>query len=197
MLLGEKASPEVVRSGTERATISAVFEPDSVSEKAIARILESNGLDASDESLILRREILTGGKGRVFVNNQPATVAVLKQLAPHLATIHAQNETLMSSDAQSRLALLDSYAGIDSESLAKAFETWNSLRSHIAELERGEQGRQQMVDLWVFQKREIEEAHLQAGEDAQLETEKRVLANAEKIHSAAMNGFDLLYESEN
>ena len=197
LLLGEKASPEVVRSGTERATISAVFEPDSVSEKAIARILESNGLDASDESLILRREILTGGKGRVFVNNQPATVAVLKQLAPHLATIHAQNETLMSFDAQSRLALLDSYAGIDSESLAKAFETWNSLRSHIAELERGEQGRQQMVDLWVFQKREIEEAHLQAGEDAQLETEKRVLANAEKIHSAAMNAFDLLYEGEN
>ena len=197
LLLGEKASPDVVRSGTERATISAVFEPDSLSERAISQILESNGLDASDESLILRREILTGGKGRGFINNQPAIVAVLKQLAPHLATIHAQNETLLSFDAQSRLALLDSYAGIEPESLAKAFETWNSLHNHIAELERGEQGRQQMVDLWAFQKREIEEAHLQPGEDEQLETEKRVLANAEKIHSAAIKAFDLLYEGEN
>ena len=197
LLLGEKASPEVIRSGSERATISAIFEPDSASEKAIAQILEANGLDASDDSLILRREIANAGKGRVFVNNQPATVAVLKQLAPHLATIHAQNETLLSFDAQSRLALLDSYAGVELDGLTNAFEKWNSLRGRITDLEQGEQGRMQMVELWAFQKREIEEARLLPGEDEQLETEKRVLANAEKIHSAAMNAFDLLYEGEN
>ena len=69
----------------------------------------------------MRREIATGGKGRVFVNNQPATVAVLRQLAPHLATIHAQNESLLSFDAPARLALLDSFAGSELEAVATAF----------------------------------------------------------------------------
>ena len=61
-------------------------------------------------------------------------------------------------------------------------------------MEHGEQDRLRLVDLWIFQKREIEEARLQSGEDDRLETEKRVLANAEKIYNAAMNAFDLLYE---
>jgi len=197
LLLGGKASPEVVRSGTDRATISAVFDPDVSAENAVCRILENNGLDSSDDPLIIRREISTGGKGRVFVNNQPATVAVLKQLAPYLATIHAQNETLLSFDAASRLALLDAYAETQLSTVAKKFESWNSLRIHLDELQRGEQDRLQVVDLWAFQKREIEAARLQPREDELLETEKRVLANAEKIHSAAMNAFDLLYEGEN
>ena len=65
---------------------------------------------ADEPQLILRREIAAGGKGRVFVNNQPATVAVLKQLAPHLAVIHAQNEAVLAFDDASRLALLDAFA---------------------------------------------------------------------------------------
>ena len=68
--------------------------------------------------------------------------------------------------------------------------------SRIEELEHGEQDRLRLVDLWMFQKREIEEAKLQPGEDERLETEKRVLANAEKIYNAAMQAFDLLYEGD-
>src|SRR5207302_6833562 len=68
------------------------------------------------------------------------------------------------------------------------------IRTRIEDLERGEQDRLRLVDLWTFQKREIDEAHLQSGEHEHLETEKRVLANAEKIYNAAMNAFDLLYE---
>src|SRR5258708_24881809 len=81
LLMGEKGSPDLVRSGAERAVLSAVFEVESQSEKLVSRILEHNGIDSDESSLILRREI--AAKGRVFVNNQPATVAVLKQLAPH------------------------------------------------------------------------------------------------------------------
>src|SRR6202008_3234384 len=112
LLLGDKASTDVVRGGAERAVISAVFEAEALAEKSLSKILEANGLDEPDDgSFILRREIAVGGKGRVFVNNQPATVAVLRLLAPHLATIHAQNESILSFDAPTRLALLDAYAG--------------------------------------------------------------------------------------
>ena len=195
LLLGEKASSEVIRSGADRAVISAVFEAESTAGKDLATIFEANGLDESEDgSLILRREIAAGGKGRVFVNNQPATVAVLRQLSPHLATIHAQNESILSFDGPARLELLDAFAGNPLEPVEAAFAAWKKIRTHIEELERGEQDRLRLVDLWVFQKREIEQARLESGEDERLEAEKRVLANAEKIYNAAMNAFDLLYE---
>jgi DNA repair protein RecN (Recombination protein N) len=195
LLLGEKASGGVIRTGADRAVISAVFEAEAASEMPLAKILESNGLDESDDgSLILRREIASGGKGRVFVNNQPATVAVLRQFAPYLAIIHAQNESMLSFDGPARLALLDSFAGNQLEPVGAAFSAWRQIRTRIEDLEHGEQDRLRLVDLWTFQKREIEDAKLQPGEDEQLETQKRVLANAEKIYNAAMNAFDLLYE---
>ena len=197
LLLGEKASTEVIRTGADRAVISAVFECDADPEISIASVLERNGLDESEDgSLIVRREISAGGKGRVFVNNQPATVAVLRQLAPHLAIIHAQNESMLSFDPPARLKLLDGFAGCDLDPSVGAFAAWNAIRNRIQELEHGEQDRLRLVDLWSFQHREIEEAKLQAGEDDQLETEKRVLANAEKIYTAAMQAFDLLYEGD-
>ena len=192
LLLGEKASSEIIRSGTDKAVVAAVFEAEN--SRAVEQVLEANGLDAEDASLILRREISAGGKGRVFINNQPATVAVLRQLAPHLASIHAQNETLLSFDAQARLALLDSYAGSDMSATAETFSQWKSIAHRIHELEQNEQDRLRLLDLWTFQKKEIEDAKLQPGEDEGLETEKRVLANAEKIYSSAMQAFDLLYE---
>jgi DNA repair protein RecN (Recombination protein N) len=196
LLLGDKASSDVIRTGTERAVVAAVFESDGTAARSIEGILETNGLDGENGSLILRREIASGGKGRVFINNQPATVAVLKQIAPHLAVIHAQNESIVNFDAAARQDLLDAYAGVELTDVAGAFAHWKQIRGRIAELEQDEQDRMRLLDLWNFQCREIEEAHLRAGknEDEQLEAEKRVLANAEKIYGAAINAFDLLYE---
>jgi DNA repair protein RecN (Recombination protein N) len=194
LLLGEKASADVIRSGADRAVIAAVFEIEGAAEKAVEEIFETNGIDRADESIILRREIAAGGKGRVFVNNQPATVAVLRLLAPHLANIHAQSESILSFDATARLGLLDTYASTHLETTSEAFAKWKSIANRIEELEQGEQDRLRLVDLWSFQKREIEDAKLKQDEDERLEAEKRVLANAEKIYSAAMNAFDLLYE---
>jgi DNA repair protein RecN (Recombination protein N) len=192
LLLGGKASPDVVRFGAERAVVSSVFEIEADAEKAVSKILEENGMDADDAGLILRREIST--KGRVFVNNQPATVALLKQLAPHIASIHAQNESLVSFDAGVRLELLDQFTGIPLKPVQQAFDRWKQTKSRIDELQQGEQERLRLVDLWNFQKREIDEGKLRPGEDEQLEAQKRVLSNAEKIYSAAMHAFDLLYE---
>ncbi len=193
LLLGDKASSDAVRHGTERATISAVFDADS---PAIAAVLEANGIDSEDEQIILRREISTSGKGRVFINNQPATVTVLKQLAPHLAVIHAQNEAVLAFDAGSRLALLDSFGSCDDSSVVTAFEAWRQVRHRIADLERDEHDRLRMMDLWTYQRKEIADAHLQPEEDTKLESEKRVLANAERVHNAAMAAYDSLYEGE-
>jgi len=196
LLLGDKASTDIIRAGAERALISAVFAIDERTEKIVARILEANGIDPNDEdeSIILRREIAVGGKGRVFINNQPATVNVLRQLAPYLATIHAQNESILSFDAAARLDLLDAYVATQLDATSESFTSWKHIAQRIDELEHGEQDRLRLLDLWTYQKREIEDAKLHPGEDECLEAEKRVLANAEKIYSAAMNAFDLLYE---
>jgi DNA repair protein RecN (Recombination protein N) len=191
LLLGDKASGDAVRHGTEKAVVSAVFESDS---KALDAVLEENGLDADEAQLIVRREIAAGGKGRVFVNNQPATVTVLRLLAPHLAVVHAQNEAVLSFDGASRLALLDSFAGSDLTRVEDEFVEWNGIRNRIADLERDEQDRVRLLDLWSFQRKEIASANLQAGEDAKLEAEKRLLANSERILSAAMGAYDALYE---
>jgi DNA repair protein RecN (Recombination protein N) len=214
LLLGDKASSEVIRHGAEKAVVSAVFEAESLPHIApksrdasdavaarcvghpIQEILEQNGIDAGDGEIILRREIQAGGRGRVFVNNQPATVAVLKQLAPVLASVHAQNEAILGFDAAARLELLDAYAGVDGAPVAETYRAWKQLAQRIAELERDEQDRLRMLDLWSFQKKEIEAARLVAGEDETLEAKKRVLANAEKIYAAAMSAYDLLYEGE-
>lgn len=192
LLLGEKASTEMVRHGTEKAVVACVFESE---RPEVGRILEENGLDTDGGQLILRREILTSGKGRVFVNNQPATVAVLRQLARTLAVIHAQNESIISFDAAARLALLDSFANLSSDSVAAPFAKVKELREHITSLESGEQDRLRLLDLWQFQHKEIADARLELGEDERLETEKRVLANAEKLCSAAMGAYELLYDS--
>ena len=194
LLLGEKASSEAIRTGAERAVVAAVFESDGTAASSIEAILETNGLDSENGSLILRREIAAGGKGRVFINNQPATVAVLKQIAPHLAVIHAQNESIVNFDAAARQELLDAYAGVELKEVSGAFAHWKQIRGRIAELEQDEQDRMRLLDLWNFQCREIEQGRLRAGEDEQLEAERRVLANAEKIYGAAINAFDLLYE---
>jgi DNA repair protein RecN (Recombination protein N) len=191
LLLGDKASADAVRHGTEKAVVSAVFEVES---KALDAVLEENGVDASEEQLILRREIAAGGKGRVFVNNQPATVTVLRALAPHLAVIHAQNEAVLAFDAASRMALLDTFAACDLVPVAEGFATWNGIRNRIADLERNERDRLKLLDLWSFQRKEISGANLHSGEDTKLEGEKRVLANSERILSSAMGAYDALYE---
>src|SRR5215472_1852867 len=193
LLLGDKASTEMIRHGADKAVVSGVFD---VEEAALAKILEANGVDAEGGQIIVKREIAAGGKGRVFVNNQPATVALLRALAPALASIHAQNETILAFDEAARLSLLDAYAGHDLSDLAEKYAAWIAVRERLAQLDRDEQDRLRMADLWSFQKKEIEAARLLPGEDQKLETEKRVLANAEKLYGAATAAYQSLYEDD-
>ena len=191
LLMGGKSSAEVVRHGADKAVVSCVFESTSNAEN----ILEENGIDSGGNEVILRREILSTGKGRVFVNNQPATVAVLRQLAPELALVHAQSESLSSFDQAQQRILLDRFGGLSTDAVAEAHARWRSAQQKLDELLQGEQERLHNVDLWTYQQKEIEAARLVAGEDEALESEKRVLANAEKLYAAAIGAFERLYES--
>jgi DNA repair protein RecN (Recombination protein N) len=190
LLMGGKSSQEVVRHGAEKAVVACVFESTAGAEA----VLEENGIDAESNEIILRREILSSGKGRVFVNNQPATVAVLKQLAPELALVHAQSETQSSFDQVQQRILLDRFGGLSLDAVAEAHARWRDAQNKLDDLLQGEQDRLRMVDVWSYQRKEIDAAHLQAGEDEVLETEKRVLGNSEKLYAAAMGAFDELYE---
>jgi len=190
LLMGGKASAEVVRHGADKAVVACVFESTAGAET----ILEENGIDADGSEIILRREILATGKGRVFVNNQPATVAVLKLLAPELALVHAQSENLASFDQAQQRILLDRFGGLSTEAVGEAYARWRSAAAKLDAMVEGEQDRLRMVDLWSYQQKEIAEARLIAGEDEALETEKRVLANAEKLYAAAMGAFEQPYE---
>jgi DNA repair protein RecN (Recombination protein N) len=115
-------------------------------------------------------------------------------LAPELALVHAQTETLSSFDQAQQRILLDRFGTLSTEAVGAAHARWRDAAQKLDELLQGEQDRLRMVDLWTYQLKEIEAAHLEAGEDQTLETEKRVLGNAEKLYTAAMSAFDQLYE---
>jgi len=217
LLLGGKASSDVVRHGAEKAVVSCVFDTTVGAET----ILEENGIDVEGSEILLRREVSATGKGRVFVNNQPATVAVLKLLAPELALVHAQSETLSSFDQAQQRGLLDRFAGIHftgtknpdlkaklkarkdlslddaGDNTLAAYTLWRGARTDLDRLSSDEQERLRLADVWSFQLAEITDATIvSAQEDTELEAEKRILANAEKLYTAAMSANDLLYENE-
>jgi len=190
LLMGDKASSDMVRHGADKAVVACVFEGTAGAEAT----LEANGIDSEGPEIILRREILSNGKGRVFINNQPATVTVLRQLAPELALVHAQSETLGAFDQAQQRGLLDRFGNIFTENVAAVYAQWRAVQQKLDDLERDEQDRLRVVDLWSFQRKEIEGVNPSVGEDEALETERRVLSNAEKLYAAAMSAHELLYE---
>ncbi len=190
LLMGQKASSDIVRHGADKAVVACVFE----STPGADALLEENGLDPHGSEVILRREVLASGKGRVFVNNQPATVGVLRQLAPELALVHAQSETGGDFDEAQQRGLLDRFAGLSTEAVGAAYRHWRAVQARLRELEQEEQDRLRALDLWLFQHKEISSTSPMADEDAALETERRVLANSEKLLACSMSAHELLYE---
>jgi DNA repair protein RecN (Recombination protein N) len=115
-------------------------------------------------------------------------------LAPELALVHAQSETLSSFDQAQQRLLLDRFAHLESHAVADAYHHWQSAARKLAEMEQGEQDRLRMADLWSYQRKEIEQAQLVAEEDVEFEAEKRVLVNSEKLYAAAIGAYEHLYD---
>jgi len=196
LVLGGRASGDMVRSDTERARIAAVFEAPA--NPALLDLLERAGAPVEDGDLLIEREILAGGKSRAFLGNRPVTMALLREVAPFLGDIHGQHEQqqLFSSDAQ--LQFLDEFAGLERqrEEAADLFRRWRGLDSELEELKHSEQEKLRMMDLWSFQRKEIDEAALKPDEDIQLEQERVVLRNVAKLQDNANAAYAALYEDQ-
>jgi len=195
LLLGGRASADSVRTGAERARISGIFEAPR--SRALAEVLEQAGIECEDGELLVEREVYANGKSRAFLSSRPVTAALLKEVAPHLADIHGQHDQqrLFAEDAQREL--LDEYAG-DAEALseiAEVYGQWRAAGAELEALEKAEQERLRLADLWSFQRREIEAASLTAGEDQAMEQERRVLQNVARLEEAATTAYAALYDS--
>ena len=196
LLLGARASAEMVRTGEARARVAGIFGlPDA---GALRRILEPAGLEPEDGELLIEREILASGKSRAFVGSRPVSVSLLKELAPLLADIHGQHDQQLLFSADSQRAMLDAFGGYGDllERIAAIFQQWRAAAAELEELERTEQEKLRLLDLWQFQRKEIESAQLEGEEDAALENERRVLQNVQRLEEAATAAYDAVYESE-
>jgi DNA repair protein RecN (Recombination protein N) len=193
LLLGGRASIDMIRSGAERARVSGLFEASG----GAAKVLEEAGLNPGESELLLDREILSNGKSRVFVNSRPATVALLKDLAAHLGDIHGQHDQQQLFEPAAQLSMLDTFAGTRGVRgrVRDLFQAWKRAGDEIGVLESAEQEKLRLLDLWQFQRKEIESAGLRAGEDAELEAERQIQRNAGRLLETAAAAFETLYES--
>jgi len=193
LLLGGRASPEMVRSGAERARISGIFE---VAESpALAKLLEDAGIEMEDRELLVEREI-QAGKSRAFVGNRPATAALLRDLAVHLGDIHGQHDQQQLFSPAVQCDMLDAFAGAAdlAAQVAETYLAWRRAAVECAELESSAQEQLRLADLWAFQRQEIEAVAPHPGEDAELENERRVLRNVVRLQELAGGAYAALYE---
>jgi DNA repair protein RecN (Recombination protein N) len=195
LLLGGRASADMVRSGAARARVAGIFEVrDSA---ALHRVLDPAGIEIEDGELLIEREILAEGKSRAYLGSRPVAVSLLKDLGPALADIHGQHDQqlLFSSDAQREM--LDQFAGASEwvERVASLYGRWRAAGSELAEIEQSEQEKLRLVDLWSFQRNEIEAAGIEAGEDVSLDNERRVLQNVQRLQEAAGAAYAAIYDS--
>jgi DNA repair protein RecN (Recombination protein N) len=208
VLIGGRFTSDLLKSGTERASIEGLFI---LSQNArLETILETAGIALPEpekagtrthvvtSELIIRRELSSTGRNKIFINNQLATQSLLRELRPFLVDIHGQGDQQTLFDADTHLALLDDFA--DNENLrlqvAGAYEQWKSLKEELNTLVNDEAKRFQLVDTLNYQIQELERAQLILGEDEKLEAERRRLLNVEQLTSLSHSSYARIYEDD-
>ena len=185
LLLGERASADLIRTGADRATVEGVF--DITDRPEIATVLDERGIDAEESLVVLRREIAAAGRARAWVNGTTVNAGVLAEIGRLLVNLHGQHEaqTLLDGDAQ-RL-ILDAFAGATelARGVESAYDTLAATRREIAELRRRRAEAEKRADYLRHVAQEIEGARLVEGEDVRLEDEARRLENAEELRELA------------
>ncbi len=195
LLFGGRASAAMVRSGTERARVSGIFETPRSAD--LRKLLDEAGIETEDGEMLIEREILAGGKSRAFAASRPVTGAFLRGVAPYLGDIHGQHDQQRLFSPEEQLEMLDEFASLSGEvnDTAKLFREWRAAARELEELARSEQERLRMADLWSFQRHELEAAQLKPSEDAELENERRVLRNVAKLQESANAAYMALYDA--
>jgi len=179
LLLGGRASGDLVRTGEDQATVEAIFE-------------------SAGRELLVRREITALGRSRAFVDGELTTAGALKDLSSQLIELHGQHEHQTLLDPTTHLAVLDSFGALDqfAEPVARAFERWSAASQAVesAMKARAERGARQ--ELAAFQLAELDRAALRHGEDAELESTRNVLANAERLERLCEESYAALYDRD-
>jgi DNA repair protein RecN (Recombination protein N) len=198
LLLGERATAEAVRSGSEVAEIEASFQLPTDPELAeqVRHLLEEGGLDDPDSPdwVVLSREVRLNGRNICRINGRSVSLQTLSELADLLVDVHGQGEHLNLLKPKTHVQLLDRYAGL-LPLRKQAAEQVTALRGVRGELQRLRQDARtlaQRVDLLSFQAGEIAAANLRAGEDQELESERRRLGNAETLMNLAQTAQAIL-----
>jgi DNA repair protein RecN (Recombination protein N) len=197
VLIGDRFTSEMIRAGERQASVEGLFTLGA--HPQAAAILEGAGLGAqasSEVELVIRRELSSEGRGRVFVNNRLATLSLLRQLRPLLVDIHGQGTQQTLFDPDTHLELLDAFADLaaDGEEVASRFRRWSALERELESLRRDEAEKFHLTDALRFQLSELESAHLAAGEDERLESERRRLVNLEKLTELCAGAYNMTYE---
>jgi DNA repair protein RecN (Recombination protein N) len=181
LLLGARASVDLVRTGEPQATIEAIFEDD-----------------RDGTEILIRREVSSSGRSRSFVNGDLATATELRELAQRLVEIHGQHEHQTLLDPLSHLPLLDGYAGLGAitERVAVSWRALGQLRDQLERSRMDGKEKAARLELIAFQLGEIEKVRPAAGEDEELASTKHVLANAERVHRLCEESYAALYDSD-
>ena len=196
LLQGGRASQEMIRTGADRAAVEGLFDLEG--NEPLLNLLATAGIEGLDEGLVIRREITGSGRGRIFVNHQMATTALLKSIQPHIIDLHGQGDqqSLLSPEAQ--LNLLDAYSDANSQRrmVAESYERIIDLLTQLEAAGQSDAARLQTLDMLSFQINELEESSIRPQEDEGLEQERSLLVNADRLATLGHDAFTALYDDE-
>jgi len=196
LVLGGRASPDMVRTGASSSLIQAMFVLEGDVLREVSELLESNGLDPSEE-LIITREISSSGRSSARINGSLVPVTLLRQLGENLVDITGQSEHLVLLRPSAQRDVLDHYAGA-TDLRSEVSQLYNEIRQVQSELDAlvsGQREAERRADMLRYQIEEISSADLQPGEDEELLKRRNLLANAEKLAQLADNAYQSLYSS--
>lgn len=184
LVLGGRASSDLIRSGASRAWVEAIFDPGSLARHSeLQSLLEEHGVDCDEEQLILMREVQANGRSVARVNGRAVPATVLAAIGRHLVDIHGQSEHLSLLRADRQLELLDRYAGLLPlrAKVSQAVRAFRQAKHNFERLCAEERERAHRIDLFRYQLQEIARAQLRAGEDEVLLAERTRLLNAARL----------------
>jgi len=196
LLLGDRATAEMIRTQADSATVEALF--DTTQNNVLREKIASMGFTAGDE-LIIRRVISRTGKNKALINGQMATLANLSAISESLINICGQHEHQLILNAENHVDILDEFGGCLPlrASYEGVYNQYQLLKTQLAELQELRRSREEKTQLIKFQLKEIVDIDPQAAEDVTLANEKKVLTNAQKLTDNANRAYDLLYGEQN
>ncbi len=192
LVLGGRASPDLIRSGFDEARVEGLF--DISSNENVKNLLEQHGF-GTDEELLISRTISRTGRNRVFINGKLGTVSLVQQLTSGLVDISSQHEHQKLLDPETHLSVLDYFGNLSAELVEyeKEYLEYEVLKDRLERLLIEEKTKEDQVEFIRYQIREIKKLNLRPGEEKDLEKERNMLRHAEQLYRAAGESYELLY----